>query len=117
MIKEKRIDHEIYQPMFMDFEKLGIDELFPAIPYSSNPLLDIYKRLRQLHVYIRKTFQEKFNWTLARFYRKMQYSSGRFDIIYSELKFKERLEVVRITIECLEMFTDYLRRIYMSELK
>lgn len=117
MITENRIDHEIYQPMFMDYEKLGIDQLFPDIPYSSNPLLDIYKRVKQLPVYIRKTFQEKLNWTLVRFYRKMQYSSGGFDIIYSELKFKERAEVVRITIECLEMFTDYLRRIYMNELK
>lgn len=102
--------------MFKDYEKLRIDQLFPDVPYSSNPLLDIYKRLKQLPVYIRKTFQAKFNWTLVRFYRKMKYSSDRFDIIYSELKFNERKKVVIITIGCLQTFIDYLKREYLNEI-
>lgn len=117
MITENEItDNEIYLPMFMDYEKLRIDQLFPDVPYSSNPLLDIYKRIKQLPVYIRKTFQAKLNWTLVRFYRKMQYSSDRFDIIYSELKFNERRRVIIITIDCLQAFIDYLKREYVNEI-
>jgi hypothetical protein len=72
--------------------------------------------MKQLPVYIRKTFQAKFNWTLARFYRKMNDSSDRFDIIYSELKFNERKAVIKTTIDCLQTFIDYLKREYINEL-
>jgi hypothetical protein len=114
--KNESTDNEIYQPMFLDYEKLGVDQLFPDVPYSSNPLLDIYKRMKQLHTYIRKTFQAKFNWTLVRFYRKMNDSSDRFDIIYSELKFNERRMVIATTIDCLQAFIDYLKKEYINEL-
>jgi hypothetical protein len=114
--KEKQIDYEMYYSMFMEYEKLGIDQLFPEIPYSSNPLLDIYKRIQQLHVYFRKKLQAEFNWTLVKFYRKIQHRPGLPNIMYDELRFSERKQVLIITIECLEKFIGYLRSEYKNEI-
>lgn len=114
--EKNSIDYEIYQPIFMDHGKLSSDELFAGVPYSHNLLLDIYMRIRLFPFFFRKKYQEKFNWTLTRFYRKMGNPSDYSGIIYSELKFGERKKALLLAIDCLQMFINYLKCIYRKEL-
>lgn len=116
-VKKKLVSHDVYQPMFIEYDLLSIEELFPVDPFSNNILHDIYKRILHFPVLVRKKLMDNLNWTLLDYYNKMQNSPYRSDSYYKIFYFKENQEILKIIIDCLRIFLDYLESKYVNFLK
>lgn len=107
-------------PVFLHYEKESKEELFHASPISPNPFGDLYKRILQFPVFLRKILIETVdpNWDLVTFYWMMRvvdddcHYKGQ---ILEPLSNETQAIIINKTREQLQMFIDYINKHYTAK--